>query len=94
MLENLINNTELMSVAMVVIPFFVQMLKQRTDLDPRIINGLISGVFAVVVVLIQIGITGLKLSEVLSHLWAYGLTAWTLATAFYKLAHNKKEEGK
>lgn len=94
MIENLVNNADLMSVAMVVIPFFVQIIKKRTNLDPRVINGLISGVFAVIVVLIQIGITGLELSEVVSHLWAYGLMAWTLATAFYKLAHNKKEEGK
>lgn len=90
-MNSLVENTELMSVAIVVIPAVVQFIKQKIDLDPRIINGLVSGVFALIVVLVQIGIAGLSASEVAANIWAYFLTTWTLGTAMYELVHKKKE---
>ena len=90
MFNHLVENVEMVTFAGVAIPLLVQSVKANSNIDPRAINALISTLFAVFAMLIEISINDVTFGDFLSGFWGYALGAWTLATMFYKLAHKSK----
>ena len=89
---NITNNVEFISFAGVVIPVVIQLIKDKSKLDPRAINAIVSGVFALLLVLMQIGITEMTVSDFIAQIWTYGLATWTLGTFLYKLSYHKSDK--
>ena len=82
---SILQNADVLLIGATLIPIIVQFLKKRVpQVRPQLLSFLVSFAFALVVLLISIGISGATLSEIAPQSLAIALVAWRWADGTYK----------